>query len=70
MNPRRVIIWMTVGVFIILSLVMVLAVGGLPPWPVLLWFALSHAFFCIVIMGVNPYRGPYVEPMKDPELKD
>ena len=31
----------------------------------LLWFAVSHAFFCVVTARVKPYRGPYVEPMAD-----
>ena len=39
---------------------------AIPPWPMLLWFAGSHAFFCIVIARVKPYHGPYIEPMAEP----
>ena len=66
MNPRRVIVLTTIGVFIVLCTVATLFFHGIPPWPMLLWFAVSHAFFCIVIARVKPYHGPYVEPMADP----
>jgi hypothetical protein len=62
MNTRRVIGWMTVGVCIVLGWLMIAVFGDLPPWPVIASFCISHVFFCIVIMGVKPYRGPYSEP--------
>ena len=65
MNPRRVVIFMTMGMFFILSLVMILAVGGLPPWPVWFWMVVSHVFFCTIILRVKPYRGPYRVPLQD-----
>lgn len=70
MNPRRVIVWTTVGVFTVLCTVATLFFRGIPPWPMLLWFAVSHAFFCIVIARVKPYRGPYIQPMADPAAED
>jgi len=70
MNPRRVIIWMTVAVFIVLTVLAVMFFGGWPPWPVLLCFAISHGVFCFVVARVKPYRGPYKEPMTDPEPSD
>lgn len=70
MNPRRVIVWTTVGVFLVLTTVATLFFRGIPPWPMLLWFALSHAFFCFVIARVKPYRGPYVAPMAEPSASD
>ena len=68
MNGRRVVILMTVAVFCSLMLVTV-AVAGIPPWPVWLWFIVSHVFFCAVILRVKPYRGPYVEPMGEPGIE-
>lgn len=68
MNPRRVIVWTTVGIFLVLSVVTALF-GGIPAWPMLLWFAISHVFFCCVIARVKPYHGPYVEPLADPGEK-
>ena len=44
--------------------------AGLPPWPVLLCFAVSHTAFCLLVASVKPYRGPYKEPMADPEPGD
>ncbi len=70
MNLRRVIVLTTIGVFIILTILATLFFKGIPPWPVLFWFTVSHAFFCCVIARVKPYRGPYVEPMTDPSPKD
>ncbi len=69
MNPRRVIIWTTVGVLAMLSVVTMLF-GGIPAWPMLLWFAASHLFFCCMIARVKPYRGPYIEPMAQPTVDD
>ncbi len=67
MNRKTVIILMTAGVFAVLSMLMLLFFEGWPPWPVIFWFAVSHAFFCRVILGVKPFTGPYTEPMADPE---
>jgi hypothetical protein len=33
-----------------------------------MWFTLSHVFFCFVIGRAKPFKGPYKEPMADPEL--
>lgn len=70
MNRKRVIVWMTVAVFITLVALMVAAFDGFPPWPVLLWFGLSHVFFCTVIWNVPPFKGPYTQPMAEPTIKD
>ena len=70
MNPRRVIIWMTVAVFVVLTVLATLFFGGIPPWPVLLCFAVSHGIFCLVVMRVKPYQGPYREPLREPDPKD
>jgi hypothetical protein len=66
MNRKRVIVLTTLAVFGVLCTVAVLFFHAIPPWPVLLWFAVSHLFFCVVIARVKPYRGPYQEPMVDP----
>jgi hypothetical protein len=63
MNTRRVIVWMTVGVFAVLGWLMFTIFDGLPPWPVVACFTISHVFFCIVVSSVRPYRGPYAEPV-------
>ncbi len=68
MNRGRVIVLTTVAISIVLGILAVLFFKGIPPWPVLFWFTVSHLFFCIVIASVKPYRGPYTEPMADPEL--
>jgi membrane protein implicated in regulation of membrane protease activity len=65
MNPRRVIVWMTAGVCLVIGYLMAAVFGGWPPWPVLACFALSHVFFCFVIARVRPYRGPHTEPMAE-----
>ncbi len=65
MNRARVIVWMTVGVFTILTVIATLFFHGIPPWPVLLCFGISHLIFCIVVTRVKPYRGPYREPMAE-----
>ena len=70
MNPRRVIILMTVAIFIVLTVLSTLFFGGIPPWPVLLCFAASHLTFCLIVARVKPYRGPYNEPLADPEASD
>ncbi len=67
MNRGRVIAWTTVAISIVLGILAVVFFKGIPPWPVLFWFTVSHVFFCVVIAGVKPYRGPYTEPMTDPE---
>jgi hypothetical protein len=66
MNVRRVMIWMTVGVFFILTVLATLFFHGIPPWPVLACFAISHSAFCLIISRVKPYKGPYTQPMEDP----
>jgi predicted MFS family arabinose efflux permease len=68
MNRKAIIILMTVGIFIVLSMLMLLFFEGWPPWPVIFWFAVSHAFFCAVVIRVKPFTGPYKEPMAEPEL--
>ena len=70
MNPRRVIIWMTIAVFFILTVLATLFFGGIPPWPVLLCFAASHMTFCAIVSKVKPYKGPYTKPLSDPEFPD
>lgn len=70
MNTRRVIILMTVAVFFVLTVLAVVFFHGLPLWPVLLCFAVSHTAFCLLVASVKPYRGPYKEPMADPEPGD
>jgi hypothetical protein len=70
MNPRRVIILMTVAVFFVLTLLATLFFHGIPPWPVLLCFAISHGTFCIIVARVKPYKGPYRKPEAEPELPD
>ena len=70
MNPRRVIIWMTIAVFFVLTVLAILFFDGLPPWPMLLCFAISHTIFCLLIASVKPYRGPYLEPMAEPDPGD
>lgn len=67
MNPRRVITWMTVGVFMILTVLATLLFHGIPPWPMLLCFAVSHLTFCFIVSRVKPYKGPYTQPMADPD---
>jgi hypothetical protein len=65
MNPKKVIILMTVAIFIVIGWLMVTIFEGWPPWPVLLMFTISHVFFCVVVARVKPYRGPYTKPMTD-----
>ncbi len=67
MNVQRVIILMTVAVFFVLTFISVVMFGGLPPWPVVLCFAVSHTAFCFIVASVKPYHGPYKEPLEDPE---
>ncbi len=65
MNRSRVIIGMTVAVFVLLGWMMLVIFDGLPPWPVTMWFVGSHIFFCIVVTRVRPFRGPYTTPLVD-----
>ncbi len=65
MNIRRVIFWMTVGIFIVLTVLSTLFFHGIPPWPVLACFAISHGAFCFIVSRVKPYKGPYTPPMTD-----
>ncbi len=68
MNHRAIIILMTAGVFAVLCMLMLLSFQGWPPWPVILWFAVSHLFFCAVVVRTKPFKGPYTTPMQEPEL--
>lgn len=68
MNRKAIIIMMTAGIFAVLTTLMILFFEGWPPWPVTMWFAVSHAFFCAVVLRVKPFKGPYREPMAEPEL--
>lgn len=70
MNPRKVIILMTIAVFIVLTVLATLFFGGIPPWPVLLCFAVSHGIFCVIVARVKPYHGPYKEPLENPAPED
>ncbi len=70
MNRTRVIKWMTAGVLFTLIYLMIMVFDGLPPWPVLFWFALSHAFFCAVIWKVRTFKGPYTEPTPERTTED
>ena len=65
MNRKRVIMFTSLAMFTMLLFVGTVVFGAVPPWPVLLWFAASHLFFCVVIARVKPFRGPYHEPMAD-----
>lgn len=65
MNRQRVIVMMTIAVFFVLGVPMAAIFGGIPPWPVVFWFTVSHAFFCILIARTKPFTGPYVEPLTD-----
>lgn len=65
MNRARVIVWMTLAVFAMLGWLMFHVFDGLPPWPVALWFTLSHVFFCAVVLRVKPFKGPYTKPFAD-----
>ena len=68
MNRKAIIIVMTLGVFIVLGTLMVLFFEGWPSWPVVLWFTVSHAFFCTMILRTKPFHGPHQEPMAEPDL--
>ncbi|MDX2222953.1 MAG: hypothetical protein SFV21_09410 [Rhodospirillaceae bacterium] len=66
MNRGRVVAVMTALLLATMALIMAGPLADWLPWPVVAWFAVSHAFFCAVILRVRPFRGPYVTPM----LKD
>ena len=68
MNRKRVIVLMTLAIFVLFGWLMITVFDGLPPWPFVLAFTVSHLFFCIVVASVKPYRGPYTKPMADPDL--
>jgi hypothetical protein len=68
MNRLRVIVLMTLAVFFMLMVPLAVMFGGIPPWPIIAWFAISHLFFCVVVARTKPFRGPYVEPYSDPPL--
>lgn len=65
LNRKRVVVWMTVGVAVTLFVMTFVLLGAVPPWPVWLFFALSHGFFCAMVWRVKPYRGPYHRPMPE-----
>ncbi len=62
MNRKRVITWMTVGVLVTLLGLTLSIFESVPPLPVVIWFAISHAFFCVVVLRTPPFRGPYTPP--------
>ncbi|MDE0800419.1 MAG: hypothetical protein OSB02_06735 [Rhodospirillaceae bacterium] len=64
MNRKRVIVWMTVAVGIILLTMTTVLLGALPPWPVWLFFGISHGFFCAVVWRTKPHPDPYAKTMK------
>ncbi len=68
MNRRRVIIVMTVAILFMLAVPIATIFKGVPPWPVIIWFAISHIFFCAVIATTKPFSGPYRKPYVDPPL--
>ena len=70
MNRKRVIVLMTLAIFVLFGWLTITVFDGLPPWPFVLAFTVSHLFFCIVIASVKPYRGPYTKPLVDPDLTD
>lgn len=65
MNRTRVVVLMTLAVFVMLGWLMLTIFQGLPPWPVAFWFVVSHVFFCAVILRVKPFKGPYTKPLAD-----
>ena len=70
MNPRKVIILMTIAVFVVLTILSILIFDGLPPWPVWACFGFSHGIFCLIVSRVKPYHGPHKEPLTDPAPED
>lgn len=70
MNRKRVIVLMTLAIFVLFGWLMITVFNGLPPWPFVLAFTVSHLFFCIVVASVKPYRGPYTKPLVDPDPSD
>ena len=68
MNRKRVIFWMTVEIGVILLVMTTVLLGSIPPWPVWLFFAISHGFFCTVVWQTKPYPGPHRPPMTNPPL--
>ncbi len=70
MNRTRLIVLMTIAVFIVLGSITMLFFGGIPPWPVILCFAVSHITFCLIVARVKPYAGPYLKPMAEPTPDD
>jgi hypothetical protein len=70
MNRKRVILWMTVAVGLILLVMTVVLLGAPPPWPVWLFFAISHGFFCLLVWRTKPYPGPHSTPLAGPIVPD
>ncbi|MGB1875436.1 MAG: hypothetical protein ACPHGY_00740 [Rhodospirillaceae bacterium] len=70
MNRKRVIVWMTVAVAVILFMMTTMLLGAIPPWPVWLFFGISHGFFCTVIWRTQPYLGPHTKPTQEPTVGD
>jgi len=68
MNRKRVITWMTLAVAVTFLTMTFVLLGAAPPWPVWLFFAISHGFFCTVIWRTPPYPGPHRRPMDDIKL--
>lgn len=65
MNRKRVIVWMTVAIVVVLVVMTTVLLGALPPWPVWVFFGLSHGFFCLFVWRTEPYPGPHVKPLSD-----
>ncbi len=65
MNRKRVILWMTVAIAVVLVMMTTVLLGAFPPWPVWLFFGISHGFFCLVIWRTRPYPGPHVTPLSE-----
>jgi hypothetical protein len=61
---------MTVAVAVILFMMTTMLLGAIPPWPVWLFFGISHGFFCTVIWRTQPYLGPHTKPTKEPTVGD
>ncbi|MBT4740789.1 MAG: hypothetical protein HOH20_03800 [Rhodospirillaceae bacterium] len=68
MNRKRVILWMTVAVLVVLMAMTTVLLRAIPPWPVWLFFGISHGFFCAVVWRTQPYPGPHKEPMAEPTV--
>lgn len=63
MDRELVITLVSAGVLVTFLIMTVVLLGALPPWPIWLFFAVSHGFFCVIVWRTKPYRGPFVRPM-------